>query len=48
MKKSVKNQTVLNNPGADDPIYYWFKIPAEGREYPWTRRRVRGPTGNQT
>lgn len=44
MKKFAYKDTVKNNPGADNPIYFWFKIPAENRVYPWARRRGQGPT----
>ena len=46
--KSIKQNQVKNNPGADRPVWFWIKIPAENRVYPWARRRVRGPIGNQS
>ncbi len=46
--KSVNKNQVKNNPGADKPVYFWLKIPAENRVYPVERRRVRGPTGKRT
>ena len=46
--KSVNRNLVKNNPRADSPIYFWFKIPAENRGCPLVRRRVRGPTDIRT
>lgn len=44
--KSVNKNLPRNNPGADKPIYFWFKIPMENRVYPWGRRRVQDPIEN--
>lgn len=44
--KSVKQNQVKNNPGAERPVWFWIKIPAENHVYPWVRRRVRGPIDN--
>lgn len=44
--KSVKQNQVKNNPGADRPVWFWIKIPAENRVYPWARRRALDPIGN--
>ena len=46
--KSVNKKLIKNNPGADRPICFWFKIPAENRVYQRARRRVLDPTDNQT
>ena len=39
--------TVKNNPGSDNPVFYWFKIPKESRVYPKARRHVLDSTETQ-
>ena len=46
--KSENKNLSKNNPGADRPVYFWFKIPAESRVCPAARRRVQGPTDTST
>lgn len=48
LAKSENKNLKKNNPGADRPVCFWFKIPAENHVYPWARRRVQGPTDIQT
>ena len=46
--KSVNRNLIKNNPGADKPVYFWFRIPRENRECPAAHRRVQDPTDIQT
>ena len=48
LKHVINKNLKKNNPGADRPVCFWFKIPAENHVYPWARRRVQGPTDIQT
>lgn len=32
--------TVKNNPGSDNPVFYWFKIPKESHVYPKAHHHV--------
>lgn len=38
--KSVNHITAKNNPGADNVVKFWFRIPTENREYPRAHRRA--------
>ena len=42
--KSENKNLKKNNPGADRPVYFWFKIPAENRVCPMAHRHVQDPT----
>lgn len=42
--KSENKNLSKNNPGADRPVYFWFKIPAESRVCPVAHRRVQDST----
>ena len=47
MTKSVKMPIKRNNPNADKPVYFWFRIPMGNRVCLWGRRHVPDPTDTQ-
>ena len=48
LAKSENKNLVKNNPGADRPIFFWLKIPAENHGCQQGQNPVRGPTEIRT
>ena len=46
--KSENKNPGTNNPGQNNVVEFWFKIPAENRVYQWVQNRVLDPIENQT
>ncbi len=44
MIKFKTKLTILNNPGSDNPVFYWFKIPKEGHAHQNTHHHVQDST----
>lgn len=48
LAKSENKNLIKNNPGADRPVWFWLKIPAENRVCRLARRRGWDPIDTGT